>query len=175
METEVLEPSDVLEVYGEDGSLIYSTRGFVCFSFDAERSITTLQIRKLKGIRSDEILPIDAEYMIGKDGQLIGIDRESYLCSLEELSGKRFGDKLDNPRVYRTEWEQVGDLRIPRPKLWTPEKPFLGPNAVVLDHPHVWAPDDMLSRILDGLDVPGFAGRWKEIEPEKEKNALEKD
>ncbi len=184
-QTELLDPPDVLEVY-TDESLLFSTRTFLEVMFDSEPSINALQVARMGRIDSDSVTPIDAEFMRDKSGKIVFFNRESYLLPLADLNGLAFGDPLQDPTVYRTEWRSCGwtgnqpfptlqtrESYKPQPeKTGDAERQFFGPDMKPVSHPHIWAPDDMLIRVLDGLGVSGYKGRWAEIQLEKEKEAL---
>ena len=162
-DTEVLEPQDTLEVYDENGKIIFSAKGFLDLIYESQSSLNFLQIRKIP-FSSQEVLPVDAEFIENR-GKLIHLNRESFIIDLKELRGKPFGSVLNNPSVYQTKIEDG----IPVPYSPAYAKPFLGPDAIEVESPHIWAPDNLLTRCLDALGVEGYKGRWKEIELWKEK------
>jgi hypothetical protein len=167
VDVEVAEPSDVLQVFDEDGNPIFSTRAFLEFIYESQTSLNALQIRHIP-LSSKEVIPVDAEGMV-KDGKFSHFNRESYVISPAQIAGKPFGTSLDTPRVYKTRIESGV------PVVFAPEykEPHLGPDAVEVTHPHIWAPEDLLVRSLDGLGVDGYKGRWMEIELWKERSKLQ--
>ncbi|HLD57441.1 MAG TPA: hypothetical protein VJA47_03990 [archaeon] len=174
IETERIDPPDVLEAYTEDGSLLFSTRAFLDCIFDSEAGLTALQILRMKGVTSTDVLPVDGEYMI-TDGKPIFFDRECYLSTLEDLNSKPFGDAIQNPLVYRQEWipSTSGRIVVPRQQTISDYKPpHLGPDKIPADYPHIFGPDDMLVRVLDGLGVEGYKGGWIKMQLEKERKAV---
>ncbi|MBI4164035.1 MAG: hypothetical protein HY512_04180 [Candidatus Aenigmarchaeota archaeon] len=187
IQTELLDPPDVLEVYTDEGPL-FSARAFLEVMFDSEPAVNALQVARMGRIDSDSVTPMDAEFMRDNSGRTIFFNRESYLLPLADLNGCAFGDPLQDPTVYKTEWRSCGwtgdqpfpmlrtmvDYKPQPEKTGDPEKPFFGPDMKPARHSHIWAPDDMLIRILDGLGVSGYEGRWAEIQLEKEKEAIKK-
>jgi len=158
IDVEILDPSDRLEVYDEDNNLLYATKAFLDLQWEASTSISALQIRKLP-LHVEDIVPIDAEGMI-KDGKWIHFNRESYFLSLSDLEKQKFGTPLSEPRVFKTKIENGF------PKVFTPEyeKPYFGPDKVETTDPHIWAPEDLLTTCLDGLEVEGYKGKKHDIE-----------
>lgn len=165
---ETLDPSDTLKVYSGEGSSIYTARAFLDLLWESSTSLTALQIRKLP-LSVEDVIPIDAEGMISNEGNFIHFNRESYFLRQDELERKDFGEILKNPRVYQTKIENGV------PRVFTPEyrEPLYGPEKILVRHPHVWAPEDMLVTCLDGLGVDGYKGRKYEIELWKTKTKLE--
>ncbi len=84
---------------------------------------------------------------------LSNFNREAYILSLNEAA-KSFGSILENPEVYQTR------IRQGIPELYTPsyDEPYLGPEKVPVIHPHIWAPEDLLTTcsILLILWILGF-------------------
>lgn len=170
-DTKLVDPPDTLKVHDGSGRLIFSTKAFLEFLWESQVGLNALQIARFKDLSSEEVLPIDAEGMM-KGSQFVHFNRESYIFSPDELAGKKFGEKLESPTVYRTDWKERG---VPMPRLQEISdygKPYLGPDLVDVNDPHIFAPDDLLIRILDALGVEGYSGKWMEIELEKEKSKL---
>jgi hypothetical protein len=167
VDVENLPSSDILEVYDEDKNKIFTSKGkgFLDPMWDNSTSLSLMQIRKLP-FSSEEIFPIDAEGMVGKDGKYIHFNRESYLIPLSELADKPFGTPLENPRVHKT---AINQNTIPL-FVYSPSysEPFYGPDEKRVNHPHLFAPENHFIVCLDALGVPGFKGRrldwqlWKE-------------
>lgn len=164
VDVETMEPGDKLEVYYEDGEHIFSARAFLDILYESGTSLNALQIRKVP-LASEEVLPIDAEGMI-KEGKFVHFNRESYLINISDIEGKEFGSILENPRVFQTKIENGF------PKIFTPDyvKPYLGPDKVKVNHPHIWAPENLLTVCMDALGVKGYRGKKLEIELWKEKS-----
>jgi len=169
VDVEVFEPTDTLEVYYEDGEHIFTTRAFLEFIYESQTSLNALWLRRFP-LSSNEIHPVDAEGMV-KDGQFQHFNRESYVIDPSEVANISFGSILQRrPRVVQTRIES-GIPRVYKPEY---KEPYLGPDKVPVVHPHVWAPEDLLVRTLDALNVPGYAGKWREIELWKERSRLER-
>ncbi|MDO8509321.1 MAG: hypothetical protein Q7S27_06600 [Nanoarchaeota archaeon] len=168
LNVETLDAPDTLEVYQEDGTLIYSSRAFLDLLWESSTSLTALQLRKLP-LSVEDVLPIDGEGMM-KDGKFIHFNRESYFLSPHEITYKKFGEVLDNPRVFQTR------IINGMPEIYNPQysSPYLGPENLKVIHPHVWAPEDMLVTCLDGLGISGYKGKKLEIEMIKTMNKLNK-
>jgi len=164
VDAETLPSGDTLQVYDEEGNEIFTSKGkgFLDIMWDNSTSLSLMQIRKLP-ISSEEILPIDAEGVIGKDGAFVHFNRESYLIPLSELANKLFGTPLENPRVYQT---QLTNPRVVYHPSYS--QPFYGPDEKKVTNPHLFAPENHFTVCLDALDVPGFKGKrldwqlWKE-------------
>ncbi len=167
IDVELLQPTDKLEVYDEGESLIFSANAFIEFIYESQTSLTSLQIRKIP-LSSEEVFPIDAEGMI-KDGKFIHFNRESYVINQRELDNQKFGSILKSPNVCQTRIENG------IPSVFAPDypTPYLGPDKIEVQHPHVFAPEDLLNRCLDAIGVEGYGGRWIHLELEKEKAKLE--
>jgi len=167
VKVETLDPSDKLEAYYEDGENIFSAKAFLALLWESSTSLTALQIRKLP-LSAEDIIPIDTEGMV-KDGKFVHFNRESYVISKEEISNKPFGTILEAPRVFQT------SIIDNKPNVYTPSynPPYLGPDRIPVISPHVFAPEEMLTACLDGLNVEGYKGKKLEIELWKEKTKLE--
>ncbi|MBI2672542.1 hypothetical protein HYX16_06430 [Candidatus Woesearchaeota archaeon] len=172
VDVELVPPTDTLEVYDHNCNQIFTAKAFLRFIYESNTSLNASQIRQLP-LSSDEVVPIDAEGMISKDGKFIHFNRESYFVSLDEIAKMQFGSIMglqgQGVRVFKTM------ARDGIPEVYTPEyrEPFLGPDNVPVIHPHIWAPEDSLTRALDGLGIPGYKGKWMEIELWKERSKLE--
>jgi len=162
---EQLVPNDTLEAYA-GGKRLFSLKTFLDFMYTPNIGMNALQIRRLP-LSSDEVLPIDCEGT-EKNGSFTHFNRESYLLALVNLENRQFGTPLEHPRVYRTQ------IRRGKPDVYTPtySHPFLGPDNVPVNHPHLWAPEDLLTRVLDGIGVEGYKGKWTEHQYKKERAAL---
>ena len=185
IDVEELEPSDELEVYWENGELIYKVKAFLDIIRESQTSINSLQIRKLP-FSSEEVVPVDAEGTPKKDGGWNWFNRESYMIPISSIENRPFGSILENPRVYQT--RIVNGI----PEVYTPEynPPYLGPGIelvlkdgsslpgirapVEVTHPHLFAPENLLATVLDGLGVGGYKGRKVHIEKWKEECMLNK-
>lgn len=163
----VLPCTDVLEVYDEEENFLFTTRALVDFLYETQTAINVSTIRTLP-FSSKEVLPLDAEGMM-KNGRFIHFNRESYIIGLDELMNKEFGDALENPEVHQV---RVIDGE---PHFYSPtyHSPYLGPGAIEVTHPHIWAPNNLLTRALDALGVESYKGKWKEIELKKETYRLQ--
>ena len=144
--------------------MIYQVGANLEMIWESQTSINALWTRRYPTLSSDEIVPVDAEGMM-KDGKFVHFNRESLVIDPRDIANLRFGEVLPNPVVYKTRIE--GGVPI----AFKPEyvEPFLGPDGIQVKHPHVWGPEDLICRELDALDVPGYAGRWMEIERDKER------
>lgn len=165
VDVETMEPKDTLEVYDVDENIIFKARANLDFMYESATSLNALQLRRFP-LSSDEVLPIDAEGMM-TDGKFVHLNRESYLIDLTELAGKRFGDVLTSPEVYQTRIENGS------PVIFTPDydAPFLGPDKVPVTDPHIWAPENLLTRTLDALGVGEY--NWMKMELWKERSKFE--
>jgi hypothetical protein len=167
VDIKTLPSNDTLKVYDEDNNEIFTSegKGFLDVMWDNSTSLSLMQIRKLP-FSSEEIFPVDAEGMMGKDGKYIHFNRESYFISLSELANKPFGTPLENPRVYKTAISQDGI-----PSVYSPSysQPFFGPDEKKVKNPHLFAPENHFTVCLDALNVPGFKGRRLEWQLWKEK------
>ncbi|MEK6889151.1 MAG: hypothetical protein AABW80_03525 [Nanoarchaeota archaeon] len=165
---QTLRGQDTLEVYDDSGRNLFTANGLIDFLYETQTAMNLSCVRLLP-FSSREAVPLDAEGM-KKDGKFIHFNRESYIIPLSDLNGRMFGDVLDNPEVYQA------NISRGKPNFHTPlySPPYLGPDCVKVNHPHVWAPDNLLTRALDYLGVKGYAGKWKEIELWKEKSRLER-
>ena len=169
VDVETLPASDTLEVYYEGGEHIFTTRTFLDLLWESQASLNALQLRRLP-FSLDEVLPVDAEYFMNKEKKPIHINRESYILHPSEIPNS-FGRPLNAQKVYQTRVDESGI-----PKVFTPqyEKPYLGPDKLKVTHPHVWAPEDLLTTCLDALSVEGYKGRKQDIELWKERTLLER-
>ncbi|MCX6818719.1 MAG: hypothetical protein NT129_01830 [Candidatus Aenigmarchaeota archaeon] len=171
VDVETIDPTDTLKVYEEDGTPIFTAKTFLDIMRESSTSINALYIRKFP-FSSDEILPIDAEGMF-KDGKYIHFNLEAYIVHPSEIEGRTgkdimpFGFPLDNPNVQKVKIENS------KPVFYRKDpEPYSGPDMVKVNHPHVWAPDNLLCRALDALGVLGYKNKWMEIELWKEKSKL---
>ena len=166
VDVETLAPQDTLEVYNESGGLIFRTKANLEFIRESQTSLNALWVRKFP-LTSDEVLPIDAEGAF-KDANFVHFNRESYLVSLDEIRHMRFGSVISFPRVYQTKFDSQG-----LPQIFTPEytEPNLGPGKIQVINPHIWAPENLLTRTLDSLGVAGY--NWLDVELWKEGSKLE--
>ena len=160
---------DTLKVFYEDGEHIFTSqgKGFLDIMWDDSTSFSMMQIRMMP-FSSDEVLPVDVEGFM-KAGVFKHFNRESYLLHTSEIANKPFGTPLNKPRVYQTKIENN------LPILYTPDyyEPHLGPDGVVVTHPHIWAPENHTTVCLDALEVPGYKGKRLETELWKNKCKLE--
>ncbi|MBR9704938.1 hypothetical protein GOV12_05990 [Candidatus Pacearchaeota archaeon] len=165
VDVETLPSNDTLNVFYEDGQHIFSSQGqgFLDLLWEGSTSLGLMQIRKIP-FSSQEVLPIDAEGM-PKGDKWLHFNRESYLIHPDEIKNKSFGTPLDNPRVFQTQ------IISGQPIITTPDynPPFLGPDAIEVIHPHIWAPENHLTVCLDALEVPGYNRLRCELEKEKQK------
>lgn len=162
VEVETATAPDTLNVCHEDGQPLFTTTAFLDFIYESCMGFNALQIRRIP-LSSEEIVPIDAETFQGRH-----LNRESYLLHRENLAHLRFGQALPAPEVYQTRIVEG------KPLVFAPKyaPPFLGPDALPASDPHLFAPDNMLVRLLDGLGVPGYQGKWMDIELWKESTKL---
>ncbi|MFH0977823.1 MAG: hypothetical protein V1837_00840 [Candidatus Woesearchaeota archaeon] len=152
---------DTIEAYSSQGELIYRANGIVEFGFEKETFLNLLIALQLQ-IDSTEIMPVDMEGKQSEDGYE-RFNRESYLAKMETLP--RFGKPLKDFEVFQAKIE-AGKLipDIPAYKGTI----FNGPEGIQVEHPHIFAPDDMLVRVLDALGAKEYEGKWMQIEKEKE-------
>ena len=160
VEVETISPPDTLNVFYEDGAPLFTMSFFLNFMYESSTGFNALQIRQFP-LSSQEVRPIDAETFHGQH-----LNRESYLIGLEDVVP--FGQPLPHPQVYQT---QIKD-GIPHLVPVTKEPPHFGPDLVETEHPHLFAPDDMLVRLLDALAVPSYNSNWMQIELWKESTKL---
>ena len=160
VEVETVSPTDTLNVFYEDGAPIFTFSTFLDFIYESSTSFNALQIRQFP-LSSQEVQSIDAETFRGQH-----LNRESYLIGLEEVVP--FGQPLPHPQVYQT---QIND-GIPHLVPVTKEPPYFGPDLVETKHLHLFAPDNLLVRLLDALAVPGYKRNWIQIELWKEYTKL---
>ncbi len=176
IDVETLAGPDRISVFYND-KLQFSVPSYAAFSFEGSRTLNAMTIRFVD-LNSEDILPVDGEGM-EKDGRWVLFNRESYIVDPSEMDGVMFGDALKDPEVYVTEWENTSYGRVPRPRLSTAGYPiegkprfYYGPDKKVVTEPHVFAPDDLLIRMLDVRGISGYAGHWMELEIEKTKKKL---
>lgn len=163
-----LPAKDTLEVLGEDGKRIYKANVWLELYHSGHSGISAILLRQLP-FNSEEILPIDAEGMT-KDGKFIHFNRESYIVDPKDIP-RNFGEPLENTPSYQTQFAQDG-----KPKIYgvDVQPPFFGPEKVRVTHPHIFAPDDLLAKVLSVLDIPGYeSNRWIETELHKINSRLE--
>lgn len=155
------EPTDRLEVYDEQGNLLFTHKALLDIIFESETSINALHLRRIP-ISSEEVYPIDAEGMV-KEDRFIHFNRESYLINPQDMAEMRFGDIIQNPLVFQTR------IQDGRPNIYTPEynEPFDGPDGIKVVDPHIWAPDNQVTRYLHALGIDGY--NWIKMELWKEK------
>lgn len=168
VEMQVLPATDTLNVFWEDGESIFSSKGKVILDpiWDCSTSLSGMQVIRVP-LKSKDVYPIDAEGMIGKDGKFIHFNRESYFIPMSEVANKKFGTPLINFEVFKTKIEDG------KPVVYTPTLemhiPFYGPEEKIVNHPHIWAPENHTTVCLDNLGVSGFAGKRLDIQLWKEK------
>lgn len=167
VDVEVVEPTDTLEAYSHDGNMIFRTKAFIEFLYESQTSINAMQIRRFP-LSSEEVVPVDGEGMV-KDEKFIHFNRESYVIDPAEIAELRFGEILRYPRVYQSRIKD-GSVEIYSPRY---VEPFLGPDKVAVVDPHIWAPEDLLCRVLDALGIGRYKGNWMQIELDKEKAKVE--
>ncbi len=162
---DALKGMDKLEIYNEDGSLMIGT-GItdIEFSWEGSTTINALWFVCIPYSAKD-ILPVDAEGMY-KDGTFIHFNREAYLLTANERTLIKMLDTvnipLKNEDVHRTKIEDG----IPRVYVPSYEPPFFGPDGKSTDHPNIFAPDNLLRKMLYGEN-------WVEKELEYEARLLE--
>ena len=131
--------------------------------YESSTSLSTLWPRRLP-LFKDEVFPIDTEGM-QKGERFIHFNREAYLIPLEEIAQKKFGTPLNNFEVFQLDRIENG---VPRVKTPSYVQSYLGPEGVSVNHPHLWAPEDMMVNCLRSLNVAGYKGqRGLELELEK--------
>ncbi len=180
---DVCEPPDILEVYWEDNEEepIFTARAVLDYIRESQTSLNALQIRKLP-FPSNVVFPVDAEGMVSNDGKWKWFNRESYIIPLDDIAGKEFGHILEHPRVYQTRIvngipevytpEYIKPYLAPGIKLVSPDKPGIRAPVEVI-HPHIWAPENLLTACLDALGVKGYIGKKHNIEQWKQRCMLE--
>ena len=132
---------DTIEIY-EDGRLVSRTDGYSYFIWESEVASNIVQ-RCYIDFDPENILPVDTEGML-KDNKYIHFNRETFLFG-DEIKNKKFGDKIENPVVYRS--EIINGYIMP---VLQEKEPA--------DAPYVFMPDDTLSRTLYGLGI--WEGDW---------------
>ena len=165
VKVETMAGDDTLEVF-YDEKPIFRTNCFIDFGYNSCTYLNALFLRRFS-LSSEEVISIDGEGMHQGD-KYQRFNREAYILSLNDLSGKKFGDSLNAPRVYQADIFD-GSPVIQQPSY---QRPFYGPNGVEVNDPHTFAPDDLLVRMLDALGVEGYKGKWLEIERWKETTRL---
>jgi hypothetical protein len=185
-ETKHGEGPDVLEAYRISGhetdppeELLFRARGFVGATWEDEVKLGFLRITRVCGYNSTDVLPVNAKGNIITKGPRKGFqhfDKESCFVPLEGFNLK-FGDRFEG-EVYRTQWEETANGRIPRPVLdrtgYPARRKFYGPDKTTVEHPHIFAPDFLLGSVLDGLNIAGYNWIDNELEREERKLAEEK-
>ncbi len=166
---ERIEGPDSLVIRDSHHHLIFKEDNiYLALLYEGRTSLSALETYTLVGISSDEVIPLDFEYFENR-GQLVHLQRESYLVPFRQLAG--FGEVLNYPTVYRAVLNS-GRLQITVPEY---TKPYFGPDNLKVTHPHVFAPDEMLTSVLGGLGVKDYAGKKRlELELRKTQAALER-
>ena len=156
--------TDRLEVCDEQGNLLFTHKALLDIIFESETSINALHLRRIP-LSSEEVYPVDAEGMM-KNGRLIHFNREAYLINPEDMSSIRFGGIMKHPLVFQTR------IQDGKPNAYTPEykEPFIGPDEMKVVDPHIWAPDNQVTKYLHALSIDGY--NWIEMELWKEKTKL---
>lgn len=167
VDVETLEPTDTLIVFDEDNNLIFEAKAFLEFIYESQTSLNALQLRSFP-FSSEEVLPVDAEGMM-RDGKFVHFNRESYVLDPKDIARKPFGTRMQDPQVFQTRIEN-GIPLVFRPEY---KEPYLGPDKIEVNNPHIWAPEDLLCRTLDALGVEGYKGRWMYLEWLKESMKLQ--
>ncbi|MCX6816224.1 MAG: hypothetical protein NT120_05245 [Candidatus Aenigmarchaeota archaeon] len=100
---------DAIELYDSQG-MISRTDGYVNMLWEEEMAIN---IDKICNIHFDpeDILPIDTEGTF-RDGKYDHFNRETFLFDPEEVRGKKFGDHLETPTVYKSEMTENGRAAV---------------------------------------------------------------
>lgn len=152
VDVEMLPCKDRLEVY-EGGKLLFNASVCLALLYESSTSLSALWLRKFS-VSSEEVLPVDAEGMM-KEGRFKHFNRESYFVSLDEIALQPFGTPLQSPRVFQTRIEDG------KPIIYTPQSlpPYYGPENVMVKHPHLWAPDDLMVACFAGLDIVNYRGK----------------
>ena len=144
---EIIRGNDELIVIDESGKLIFKMDAFINFSFESGTVFNVLKIIKIP-FSSHEVVPIDGEFIV-KNNQKIRLNREAYILPLKDLHKINFGSPLNNFKVYQSDIIEGKPLvKIPK---YSP--PYFGPNVSSAENPHIWAPDNNLVRLLEGLGV----------------------
>ncbi|MBI4019018.1 MAG: hypothetical protein HY364_02070 [Candidatus Aenigmarchaeota archaeon] len=156
---EIIDPSDTITARRENGDILFVAGGFVDIVYESETNMTLLQGFYLP-IHSDEIEAIDAEGM-NREGRYERFGREIYFIDAERPG--RFGSAIKNPRVRKSRIDKG------MPFFYTPDytPPYKGPDLTDAGSPHVFAPDNLLSRALDAVGAEDYAGKWMEISVDK--------
>ncbi|MFA4820239.1 MAG: hypothetical protein WC613_04770 [Candidatus Aenigmatarchaeota archaeon] len=140
----IIELPDRVEIYrGND--LVSSTTAYLQFLWEAEAAINALKVYIVE-FDPENVIAVDTEGMM-KGDDYIHFNRESFVFRPEDISNRRFGDRLDSPVVYKSQKTDEGTI----PVLQTEEPQ---------DAPYIFMPDDMLSRILYGTGI--WKGSWLE-------------
>ncbi len=143
VDVQTLPANDTLEVLTQDGESIYKTNVWLELYYTGHTGISVILFRKLP-LHSQEILPVDAEGMMSKDNKFIHFNRESYIVDPKDIPA-RFGFPLKNAKSYQTLFLKDGE-----PKVYEieHEPPFYGPDKVRVNDPHIFAPDDLLAKVV---------------------------
>ncbi len=146
-DVEIIGGNDELIVIDESGKLIFKMDAFINFSFESGTVFNVLKIIKLP-FSSHEVVPIDGEFIV-KNNHKIRLNREAYILPLNDLHKINFGSPLSKFNVYQS------DIIDGKPIIKNPEyiPPYFGPDLSPAENPHIWAPDNNLVRLLDGLGV----------------------
>ncbi|MBI4144342.1 hypothetical protein HY486_03785 [Candidatus Woesearchaeota archaeon] len=168
-----LQGVDYLKVNTNGKTCLFCTSGFIEMLWESLTGINLLQILHFPNVSSEEIVPLDTEFRL-KNNTPEHLNLEVYQIPFSEVSGKRFGTPLKNFEVRQVRFEKGV------PVFYTPEysQPYYSVEGLFVKHPHVWAPEDAICRILCALNVPiGIKEKtttnWLEIEHWKEKTILE--
>jgi hypothetical protein len=157
------EPTDKLEVYDEQGNLLFTHKALLDIIFESETSINALHLRRIP-LSSEEVYPVDSEGIM-EGNRFIHFNRESYIIN-PDMANVKFGDIMKNPLVFQTR------IKNGKPEVYTPEynEPFYGPDGIKVVNPHVWAPDNLVTRYLHALNIAGY--NWINMELWKEQTKL---
>ena len=163
VDEEIVPGRDRLTVKYEDGETAYEMNTSFVMLWNIGSSTIAMNLRKLD-IRSDEIFPIDAEYM--DRGKYVHFNRESFIVNPDDIRGHDSSETLDsigygmplrNAQVFRSNRDAKGRLEVYQP-LSSPLA-YLGPGATPVNSPYLWAPQDSLRACLDELGVDGYKGK----------------
>ncbi len=164
---EAMPGTDSLEVMSNAGQHLFKMKAILDFAYSPTTCFNVLYVRKLS-VSSEEIVPIDAEGILEND-RLRRFNRESYRLKIPDLHKLKLGDVLTSPSVYKAEIIPEGKPVVEVPGYSTP---YQGPDGLVVKDPHIFAPDCMLTRILDALSVEGYIGKWMKIALWREETKL---
>jgi len=165
---ELLPGKDTLNVSYGPNEGIYQLPCFFTMLWNIDASTIAMQIRQLD-IHSEEILPIDAEGIFTESGDeyKVHFNRESFITNpselycnahIQTLNDIGYGCPMLNPQVFQSHWDSSNKMRIVETPHNSPLE-YLGPGATPVNKPNLWAPQDTLRACLDGLGVPGYAGK----------------